>query len=108
LRLKGPSLSPAPFTILTLGLGRQANKTTVYRGLLKLKNQKPKYQITHPSGKIADAEGVTLKLHYNVQPWFGLLTWNMDQDIGYWEKVTGGKSDSFTLPSLKKKEGAKL
>ncbi|KAJ2897484.1 hypothetical protein MKZ38_004651 [Zalerion maritima] len=38
------------------------------RGLLKLKNQKPKYQITHPSGKIAETTDVKLRVNYNVQP----------------------------------------
>ncbi|KAH7152262.1 signal peptidase subunit-domain-containing protein [Dactylonectria estremocensis] len=77
------------------------------RGLLKLRNQKPKYQITHPSSKIAEKENVTLKLHYNVQPWVGLLTWNQDQDTGLWKKLTGGTSESFNLPGLKKKDAPK-
>lgn len=78
-----------------------------YSGLLKLRNQKPKYQITHPSGKIAEKEDVTLKLHYNVQPWVGLLTWNQDQDIGPWKKLAGGISKTFNLPALKKKDEKK-
>ncbi|KAH7166011.1 signal peptidase subunit-domain-containing protein [Dactylonectria macrodidyma] len=77
------------------------------RGLLKLRNQKPKYQITHPSGKIAEKEDVALKLHYNVQPWVGLLTWNQDQDTGLWKKLAGGTSESFNLPGLKKKDTPK-
>lgn len=74
------------------------------RGLLKLKNQKPKYQITHPSGKIAETADVTLKLHYNVQPWVGVLTWNMDKPLGMWNAMSGGVSDLFTLPALKSKD----
>ncbi|KAK0758454.1 hypothetical protein N5P37_008852 [Trichoderma harzianum] len=74
------------------------------RGILKLKNQKPKYQITHPSGKIAETSDVTLKLHYNVQPWVGLLTWNMDKSFGAWNAMKGGISDRFTLPALKSKD----
>ncbi|KAL7823272.1 microsomal signal peptidase subunit [Trichoderma gracile] len=74
------------------------------RGLLKLKNQKPKYQITHPSGKIAETPDVTLRLHYNVQPWVGLLTWNMDKPFGVWKAMSGGISDYFTLPALKTKD----
>lgn len=76
------------------------------RGLLKLRNQKPKYQITHPSGRIAEKEDVTLKLHYNVQPWVGLLTWNQDSDYGFWKKLTGGVSRKFALPPLKQKKTA--
>ncbi|KAI5461342.1 signal peptidase subunit-domain-containing protein [Mariannaea sp. PMI_226] len=77
------------------------------RGLLKLRNQKPKYQITHPSSKIAETKDVVLKLHYNVQPWVGLLTWNQDRDIGLWKKLAGGVSENFSLPSLKSKNKGK-
>ncbi|TDZ17704.1 Microsomal signal peptidase subunit 3 [Colletotrichum orbiculare MAFF 240422] len=74
------------------------------RGLLKLKNQKPKYQVTHPSGKIAEADKVVLKVHYNVQPWVGILTWNQNIDLGYWKALKGGVSKAFKLPALKVKE----
>lgn len=90
-------------------LKRSAEGKTIdpSRGLLKLRNQKPKYQITHPSGRIAEKEDVTLKLHYNVQPWVGLLTWNQGQDIGPWKKLAGGISKTFNLPALKKKDEKK-
>ncbi|KAJ3498835.1 hypothetical protein NLG97_g813 [Lecanicillium saksenae] len=74
------------------------------RGKLKLKNQKPKYQITHPSGKIAETADVTLKLHYNVQPWVGLLTWNLPKDLFLWKTLGGGESDKIALPALKTKD----
>ncbi|KAM5342479.1 hypothetical protein ACJ41O_013445 [Fusarium nematophilum] len=74
------------------------------RGLLKLRNQKPKYQITHPSGNIAEKDDVELKVHYNVQPWVGLLTWDQEQDIGLWKKLSGGISEKFQLPALKTKK----
>ncbi|KAF5006840.1 hypothetical protein FDECE_6820 [Fusarium decemcellulare] len=74
------------------------------RGVLKLRNQKPKYQITHPSGKIAEKDDVEIKVHYNVQPWVGLLTWDQGQDIGVWKKLAGGVSDKFQLPALKTKK----
>ncbi|KAF6842556.1 signal peptidase subunit [Colletotrichum musicola] len=74
------------------------------RGKLRIRNQKPKYQITHPSGKIAEADKVVLKLHYNVQPWVGILTWNQNQDLGYWKALKGGVSKVFKLPALKVKE----
>ncbi|KAG7108001.1 Signal peptidase complex subunit SPC3 like protein [Verticillium longisporum] len=77
------------------------------RGKLKLKNQKPKYQITHPSGKLAEADNVQLRLHYNVQPWVGLLTWNQDADLGVWKALRGGTSKFFTLPAIKAKTKAK-
>ncbi|GKT40851.1 microsomal signal peptidase subunit 3 [Colletotrichum spaethianum] len=74
------------------------------RGKLRIKNQKPKYQITHPSSKIAEADKVVLKLHYNVQPWVGILTWNQNQNIGSWKALKGGVSKAFKLPALKVKE----
>ncbi|KAF3065111.1 Signal peptidase complex subunit SPC3 [Daldinia childiae] len=77
------------------------------RGKLTLKNQKPKYQITHPTGKIASTDDVTLRVHYNVQPWVGVLTWNQDSDFGLWKKMGDGLSKAFALPALKKKEGEK-
>ncbi|ETS80534.1 hypothetical protein PFICI_08063 [Pestalotiopsis fici W106-1] len=77
------------------------------RGLLQLKNQKPKYQITHPSGRIAETDDVVLKVHYNVQPWVGFLTWNQGQDYGLWKAVSGGLSKAFSLPAVKKKDEKK-
>jgi hypothetical protein len=74
-----------------------------YRGILSLRNQRPKYHITHPSRKIANTENVKLKLHYNVQPWFGILTWNQNQDFGFWKAIKGGASSAFSFPSIKKK-----
>ena len=76
-------------------------------GILSLKKERPKYQITHPSGKMASTEDVTLRLHYNVQPWVGILAWNQDVDYGRWKKLEGGHSQKFTLPALKKKEEGK-
>ncbi|KAI1447160.1 hypothetical protein ABKA04_001580 [Annulohypoxylon sp. FPYF3050] len=79
------------------------------RGKLSLKNQKPKYQITHPSGKIAETDDVKLYVNYNVQPWVGILTWNQNFDLGLWKKFNDGISKVFALPALKKKdEGKKL
>ncbi|RYP59437.1 hypothetical protein DL769_008525 [Monosporascus sp. CRB-8-3] len=79
------------------------------RGILSLKNQKPKYQITHPSGRIAEADEVTLRVHYNVQPWVGVLTWDQDNaDLWRWKRMAGGASEAFSLPALKQKdEGTK-
>lgn len=78
------------------------------RGRLQLKNQKPKYQITHPGGKIAETDDVVLKVHYNVQPWVGLLTWNQGRDYGLWKAVSGGLSKAFSLPAIKKKDEKKV
>ncbi|KAM0559756.1 hypothetical protein ACHAPJ_004280 [Fusarium lateritium] len=74
------------------------------RGWIGLKNQKPKYQITHPSGKVALTEDVQLKLHYNVQPWVGLLTWDQTRDLGHWKALKRGHSHVFQLPDVKGKK----
>jgi signal peptidase complex subunit 3 len=74
------------------------------RGSIALKNQKPKYQITHPSGRVAETEDVKLKLHYNVQPWVGFLTWDQTRDLGHWKALGSGESPKFNLPALKSKK----
>lgn len=45
-----------------------------------------------------------LRLHYNVQPWVGILTWSQNQDLGLWKAMSGGVSKAFGLPAIKKKE----
>jgi len=77
------------------------------RGKINLKNQRPKYQISAPSGKMAEQENVVLKVHYNVQPWVGVLTWSRGWEFGRWERIKGGISKVFNLPALKTKEGEK-
>ena len=76
-------------------------------GKLELKNQKPKYQITSPKGLLASTENVVLKLHYNVQPWVGVLTWTPQIEFLKWKKVKGGVSKAFRLPAIKVKEEKK-
>lgn len=90
---------------------RETNSTLLLtpqnRGKLSLKNQRPKYQITHPTGKVANTDDVTLRLHYNVQPWVGALTWNQDFDFALWKKMSRGISKVFQLPAVKRKDEAK-
>lgn len=74
------------------------------RGKIVLKNQKPKYQITSPTGKLAETDDVVLKVHYNVQPWVGVLTWTQQAQLGKWEAMDGGESKVFKLPALKQKK----
>ncbi|TAQ89452.1 hypothetical protein B7494_g2228 [Chlorociboria aeruginascens] len=74
------------------------------RGKIHLKNQKAKYQITSPTGKLAETDDVVLKVHYNVQPWVGILTWTPQLEFGKWKVMKGGLSKVFTLPALKKKD----
>lgn len=69
-----------------------------------MKNQKPKYQISSPTGKLANTNDVVLKLHYNVQPWVGVLTWTPQIEFLGWKKMKGGISKAFELPALKIKK----
>ncbi|KAF6226037.1 hypothetical protein HO173_012527 [Letharia columbiana] len=74
-------------------------------GILRLKNTKPKYQVTDISGILAERTNVTLEIGWNVQPWVGALTWTLGegQVLGRWKGVEGGKSKAFDMPPLKKK-----
>ncbi|KAM3068932.1 hypothetical protein ACMFMG_004107 [Clarireedia jacksonii] len=99
------NIGPAAMKKLTKELkGRGVDRK---RGILKLKNQKAKYQITQPGGKLAETEGVVLKVHYNIQPWVGILTWTPQMEFGRWKMIKGGVSKVFNLPGLKKKGGEK-
>lgn len=44
-----------------------------------------------------------LYVHYNVQPWVGVLTWTPQMKFGTWKLMKGGVSKLFNLPALKKK-----
>ena len=77
-------------------------------GIIKLKNVKPKYQITDVTGKLAERENVMLQVGWNVQPWVGFLTWTMPEwfELWNWKGVVGGKSKVFNMPSLKGKSAS--
>ncbi|RMZ79649.1 hypothetical protein DV738_g3130, partial [Chaetothyriales sp. CBS 135597] len=74
-------------------------------GVISLKNQRPKYQITDPSGKLSERANVTLRLGWQVQPWVGALIWHnryFGHRVGAWEaEDKSGKSDAFAFPPLK-------
>lgn len=75
-------------------------------GIVRLSNQKPKYQITDVSGKIAERTNATLNLHWNIQPWVGALVWTNTKSYGRWEGLKGG-ADAFAFPALKGSETVK-
>jgi signal peptidase complex subunit 3 len=81
--------------------GNEKGKTTdvIKPGVLVLKNQKPKYQITDPSGIISSRPNATLTLSWNVQPWVGPLLW----DRGMLEDKMGpaAAEKSWNLPFFK-------
>ena len=87
-------------------------------GILRLRNQRPKYQITDMTGKIAGRTNATLQLGWNVQPWVGALRWRkgltlmngrmIDDDDDANSNGIGGvySSESFDFPLLREKAGA--
>lgn len=81
-----------------------ADRTGKSRGVLKLKNQKPKYTITAPGGKVGGIEDVKLVVRYNVNPWVGALAWDQKSSWGGWKALEGGVSKVFTLPYVKVKK----
>ena len=74
-------------------------------GVIRLRNTKPKYQITDIGGIFSERTNVTLQIGWNVQPWVGALTWTLGegQVLGRWKGVQGGKSKAFNMPPLKVK-----
>jgi signal peptidase complex subunit 3 len=75
-------------------------------GVLSLKNQKPKYQITDPTGVLSERGNATLQVSWNVQPWVGALVWDkgyLGSRLGAWEAGSVGRSDVFEFPPLKGK-----
>ncbi|USW51812.1 Putative signal peptidase complex subunit 3 [Septoria linicola] len=90
-----------------LGLGGKAYPEGKSPGIIKLKDQKPKYQITDVTGKIADKQYATLTLHWNVQPWVGFLTWTNFNTYWRWQGLQGGMSSVFNFPSIKGSETVK-
>ncbi|KAF1954136.1 signal peptidase 22 kDa subunit [Byssothecium circinans] len=70
------------------------------RGVIKLTNQRPKYQITDITGKLQNRTDVRLELGWNVQPWVGAQLWTNWRDLGMWKGLEGGKSETFTFPAI--------
>lgn len=79
-------------------------KELVKPGVISLKNQKPKYHITDPSGVISERTNATLQVNWNIQPWVGALIWDkgfFGNRVGPWEAGKEGISKPFSFPALK-------
>lgn len=73
-------------------------------GVLRLRGQKAKYQISDITGKLAGRGNVTLSVGWNVQPWVGALWWAPATGA---VPRTGGSvvsSEAFEFPALKAKK----
>ncbi|KIW13552.1 hypothetical protein PV08_08740 [Exophiala spinifera] len=82
------------------------SKDLVKPGFISLKNQKPKYQITDPSGVIGERGNATLQVSWNVQPRVGALIWDkgyLGERVGKWRAGKVGKSKVFEFPPRKGK-----
>ncbi|KAL9105406.1 MAG: hypothetical protein Q9227_009424 [Pyrenula ochraceoflavens] len=85
------------------GKGTETKSLTL-PGRLSLKNQKPKYQVTDPSGLLSERGNATLQLSWNVQPWVGALVWDkgvLGKRIGTWEAGKSGVSGTWEFPVVK-------
>lgn len=99
----------------------EKNQVEILPGLLQLPSERPKYQLTSPTLRIASRQNVTLALNYNVQPWVGALTWASGTLAGSsadnwisnhwwssWRSMGGGaRTSPFDLPALKNETAAK-
>lgn len=70
-------------------------------GVLRLRDQKQKYQIADITGKMAERTNVTLAVGWNVQPWVGALWWS--PATGAVPRTGGdeGRTEPFEFPALK-------
>ncbi|EKD20147.1 signal peptidase subunit [Drepanopeziza brunnea f. sp. 'multigermtubi' MB_m1] len=93
-----------PAAMKKLVKSAKGKKIDPSRGKLDLKNQKGKYTISSPTGKLANTDNVVLKLHYNVNPWVGILTWTPQIEFLKWKMIKGGVSKAFKFPALKVKK----
>lgn len=100
--------SPKPSASSQSGKGKKNGKDEgqYYRGskqpgIIRLSNQRPKYQITDPSGKIAQVEGARLDLRWNTQPWVGPLVWTNRNDYFQWNGLKGGEAERFAFPEIR-------
>lgn len=103
--LKPAKPAPKPSKKSKSPSATKKDKKEVEPGIIKLKNSKPKYQITDISGVLSERSNVTLEVGWNVQPWVGALTWTFGEgrSFGRWNGVKGGRSKSFDMPALKGK-----
>ncbi|OJJ83183.1 signal peptidase complex subunit SPC3 [Aspergillus glaucus CBS 516.65] len=85
------------------GLSKNKNKKkdSAELGVLRLRGQKSKYQIGDITGKLAEREGVTLSVGWNVQPWVGALWWSPRSGSVPQTGGAAGVSKPFDFPQVK-------
>lgn len=73
-------------------------------GVLRLRGQKAKYQISDITGLLAERRNVTLSVGWNVQPWVGALWWSPASGGVPRTEGTVIRSAAFDFPPLKGKK----
>lgn len=73
-------------------------------GVLRLRGQKAKYQISDITGRLAERQNVTLSVGWNVQPWVGALWWGPGTGTVPRTEGTVIRSAAFDFPPLKGKK----
>lgn len=115
-RSSGPTYSPSGRRITTKqtraatpsskNKKKGKNNSSRKPGMLRLKNQRQKYQITDITGHLAEKKNVTLSVGWNVQPWIGALLWAPESGIVPSTEGLAAESEKFDFPPLKDKAGA--
>ncbi|KAJ5795196.1 Microsomal signal peptidase subunit (Gp23) [Penicillium paradoxum] len=70
-------------------------------GVLRLRGQKGKYQVSDITGRLAERQNVTLHVGWNVQPWVGALFWAPGTGAVPRTAGTIVSSEPFDFPELK-------
>ncbi|OGM44843.1 microsomal signal peptidase subunit (gp23) [Aspergillus bombycis] len=91
----------------TTGAKKSTKKDKAAPGVLRLRNQRAKYQISDITGKMAERSNVTLSVGWNVQPWVGALWWSPGSGAVPRTDGDSGTSKPFKFPALKTKANAK-
>lgn len=73
-------------------------------GVLRLRGQKAKYQISDITGRLAERQNVTLSVGWNVQPWVGALWWAPATGAVPRNEANIVRSEAFDFPALKPKK----
>ncbi|BDD58759.1 hypothetical protein MPDQ_008025 [Monascus purpureus] len=72
-------------------------------GVLRLRNQRPKYQISDITGRMSEKRNVTLSVGWNVQPWVGGLWWGPASGSVPHTAGLVEESKRFDFPALKER-----
>lgn len=83
---------------------KKAKATSTSPGVLRLRGQKSKYQISDITGRLAERQNVTLSVGWNVQPWVGALRWSPWTGATPRTSGTVLRSEMFDFPALKEKK----